>query len=95
MLEATADADGDIGRSSQLDHSKELDLYFSELYWSSFLGSVQKKKTLQKQNGLSGKNVFVCFRLEKGPAHANRLFIKKLPLMIGTVFMENTTPLFW
>ena len=28
-LEATADADGDIGRSSQLDHSKELDLYFS------------------------------------------------------------------
>ena len=42
-LEATADADGDIGRSSQLDHSKELDLYFPELYWSSFLGSVQKK----------------------------------------------------
>jgi hypothetical protein len=35
-LEATADADGDTGRSSQLDHSKEFDLYFSELYWSSF-----------------------------------------------------------
>ena len=31
-LEATADADGDIGRSSQLDHSKELDLSFPELY---------------------------------------------------------------
>ena len=27
-LEATADADGDIGRSSQLDHSTEPDLYF-------------------------------------------------------------------
>ena len=27
-LEATADADGDIGRSSQLNHSKALDIYF-------------------------------------------------------------------
>ena len=44
-LEATADAGGDIRRSSQLDHSKEPDLYFSELYWSSFLGSVQKTVT--------------------------------------------------
>ena len=48
QLEATADADGDIGRSSQLDHSKELDLYFSELYWSSFLGSVQKNRYRNK-----------------------------------------------
>ena len=47
-LEATASADGDIGRSSQLDHSKELDLYFSELYWSSFLGFVQKTVTETK-----------------------------------------------
>ena len=44
-LEATASADGDIGRSSQLDHSKELDLKYSELYWSGFLGSVQKNAT--------------------------------------------------
>ena len=57
-LEATASADGDIGRSSHLDHSKELDLYFSELNWSNFLGSVQKK-TLQKQNGSSFLYVFV------------------------------------
>ena len=47
-LEATASADGDIGRSSQLDHSKELDLKFSELYWSSFLDSVQKNRYRNK-----------------------------------------------
>ena len=93
-LEATADADGDIGRSSQLDHSKELDLYFSELYWSSFLGSVQKKRYRNK-TAYRGKNVFVCFRTEKGSAHANRLFITKLPLMIGTVFYGEQNFLFW
>ena len=68
-----------------MDHSKELDLYFSELYWSSFLGSVQKKPW-QKQNGLSEKNVFVYFRTEIESAHAKRLFITKLPLIIGAVF---------
>ena len=47
-LEATASAGGDIGRSSQLDHSKELDLKFSELYWSGFLDSVQKKRYRNK-----------------------------------------------
>jgi len=47
-LEATASADGDIGRSLQLDHSKELDLKFSELYWSSFLDSVQKNRYRNK-----------------------------------------------
>ena len=47
-LEATASADGDIERSSQLDHSKELDLKFLELYWSSFIGSVQKKRYRNK-----------------------------------------------
>ena len=56
-LEATAGADGDIGRSSTMDQSKELDLCFSELPWSSFLDSVQKK-TLQKQNGSLLLNVF-------------------------------------
>ena len=40
---------------------------------------------LQKHNGLSEKNVFVCFRTEIESAHANRLFITKLPLMIGAV----------
>ena len=45
---ATADADGDIGRSLQLDHSKALDVYFPELYWSSFLGYVQKKRYRNK-----------------------------------------------
>ena len=63
-LEATADADGDIGRSSQLDHSKEPDLYFPELYWSSFIGSFQKK-TLHKQNGLSKKKCLCVFAREK------------------------------
>ena len=38
----------DIGRSSQLDYSKELDLKFSELYWSSFLDSVQKNRYRNK-----------------------------------------------
>ena len=84
-LEATASADGDIGWSSQLDHSKELDLYFSELYWSSFLGYIQKK-LYRSRMAYRGKNVFVCFRTEIEPAHANRLFITKLQLMIGTVF---------
>ena len=27
-----------------MDHSKKIDLYFSELYWSTFLGSVQKNR---------------------------------------------------
>ena len=31
-----------------MDHSKELDLYFSELYWSSFLDSVQKTRYRNK-----------------------------------------------
>ena len=44
------------------------------------------EKPLQKQNGLSGKNVFVCFRTEIKSAHANRLFITKFLLMICTVF---------
>ena len=70
-LEATADADGDIRRSSQLDHSKGLDLYYSELYWSSFLGSVQKKM-LQKKNGLSGKTFGVCMF-----SHGNRISARK------------------
>ena len=47
-LEATADADGDIGRSSTMDQSKELDLCFSELYWSSFLDYAQKKRYRNK-----------------------------------------------
>ena len=44
-LEATASADGDIGRSSTMDQSKELDLCFSELHWSSFLDYAQKTVT--------------------------------------------------
>ena len=44
--EATADADGDIGRSSTMDHSKALDLCFSEMYWSSFLDPVLKKNAI-------------------------------------------------
>ena len=31
---------------------------------------------------------FVCFRTAKDAAHANRLFITKLPLMIGTVLQN-------
>ena len=85
-LEATADADGDIGRSSQLDHLKELDLYFSELYWSSFLGAFQKNR-YRNRIAYRGGNVFVCFRTEIESAHANRLFITELPPMIGTVFL--------
>ena len=54
-----------------MDHSKELDLYFSELYWSSFLGSVQKK-TPQKQNGLWGK--CVCVFSHGNGISANRRF---------------------
>ena len=73
-----------IGRSSQLDHSKELDLYFSELYWSNFLGSFQKTVTETKR-----LVIFVCFRTEIESAHANRLFITKLPLMIGAVFYKE------
>ena len=72
-LEATADADGDVGRSSQLDHSKELDLYFPELYWSSFLGSVQKNP-LQKQNGLSEKKYVYMF------SHGKRISARKSAL---------------
>ena len=30
--------------------------------------------------------IFVCFRTEIESAHANRLFITELPLMIGAVF---------
>ena len=84
-LEATAGADGDIGRSSQLDHLKELDLYFSELYWSIFLGAVHKNRYRNKT--AFQKNAFVCFRTKNASAHANRLFITKSPLMIGTVFL--------
>ena len=47
-LEATASAGGDIGLSSQLDHSKALDLTFSDLYWSSFLDYVQKNRYRNK-----------------------------------------------
>ena len=42
QLRATADVYSDIGRSSQLDHSKALDVYFSELHWSTFLDPVEK-----------------------------------------------------
>ena len=53
------------------------------------------EKLLQKKNCLSEKNVFVCFRTENASAHANRLFITKLPLMIGTVFYgEENLPVF-
>ena len=48
QLRATADVDGDNGRSSQLDHSKALDVYFSELYWSSFQGPVRKYRYKNK-----------------------------------------------
>ena len=71
-LETTADADGEIGRSSQLDHSKELDLYFSELYWSSFLGSVQKNRYRNKM-AYRKKSVFVCFRTETVSASGHGL----------------------
>ena len=47
-LEATASADGDIRRSSQLDHSKELNLKFLELYWSSFYILFSKTATETK-----------------------------------------------
>ena len=51
------------------------------------------EKPLQKQNGLSEKNVFVCFRTEKASAHANRLFITKLPLIIGAVLFYGEAEL--
>ena len=47
-LEATADADGDIGRGSTMDHSKALDLCFSEMYWSGFLDPVRKYRYINK-----------------------------------------------
>ena len=40
-----------------MDHSKDLDLSFSELYWSSFLDYVQKPVTETKRIFTSG-----CFR---------------------------------
>ena len=42
QLRATADVGGGIGRSSEMDRSKALDLYFPELHWSSFLDFVRK-----------------------------------------------------
>ena len=57
QLRATADVYSDIGRSSQLDHSKALDVYFSELHWPTFLDPV-RKRLLQKQNGSSCLYVF-------------------------------------
>ena len=48
QLRATADVDGDIGRSSQLDHSKVLGAYFSELYRPSFLDPVKKCHYINK-----------------------------------------------
>ena len=37
--------------------------------------------------------MFVCFRTKKASAHANRLFITKLPPMIGTVFFNGEAEL--
>ena len=56
-LEATADADGDIGRSSKLTIRKRSIYIFSELYWSSFLGSVQKKNVTETKRPVRNKCV--------------------------------------
>ena len=61
--EATADADGDIGRSSQLDHSKALDVYFAEL---SFLDPVKKPY-------INKTDFSECFHTEKIKAPGNGL----------------------
>ena len=71
-----------------MNHSKELDLYFSELYWSSFLGAVQKKRYRNK-TAYRGGNMFVCFRTENASAHANRLFITQLPLMMYNFLLRS------
>ena len=67
-LEATADDDGDIGRSSQLDDSKEIDLYFRTVLieFSRFC----PEKPLQKQNGLSEKCVCIF-------SHGKRISARK------------------
>ena len=85
-LTPAASADGDIGRSSQLGHSKELDLKFSELYWSSFLDSVQKK-TSQKQNGSS---FFVCFRTKKSTSARKSAFHCKVATNDRCSFIRRT-----
>ena len=76
-----------------MDHSKELDLKLPELYWSSFLDSVQKKTDTETEWPIE-KNSFVCFRTEIESANENRLLITKLPLMVGKVFMEKKTSVF-
>ena len=48
QLRATADVCGGIGRSSEMDRSKVLDLYFPKLHWSSFLGFVGKSRYRNK-----------------------------------------------
>ena len=52
-----------------MDHSKELDLYFSELYWSSFLGFVQKKRY---RNRMAYRKKCVCMF-----SHGNRISARK------------------
>ena len=70
-LEANTNAGGDIGRSSAMDHSKTLDLWFLELYWSNFLDPIQKK-LLQKQKCWKKRFViYECFRIPTvtAPSH--------------------------
>ena len=87
-LETTADADGEIGRSSQLDHSKELDLYFSELYWSSFLGSVQKNRY---RNKMAYRKKCVCmFSHGKGISARKSAFRDSLQVDYRDSFLWRT-----
>ena len=93
-LEATADADGDIGWSSQLDHSKELDLYFSELYWSSFLGSVQKKR-YRNRMAYRGKMCLYVFARKSNQRTQIGFHHKVSTNDRYSFFMEKKTSLLW
>ena len=75
QLRATADVGGGIGRSSEMDRSKALDLYFSELHRRASVEfpGLRQKMPLQKQNDSPFLNIFAR-KIHQHPATSpNRL----------------------
>jgi len=65
QIRATAGVGGGIGRSSEIDCSKALDVFSpSELYWSSFLDFARKKNVTETKR-LAISDILIVFARER------------------------------
>ena len=94
QLRATVDVGGGIGRSSEIDRSKAPDLYFLELYWSSFLDFAKKNVTETKRLAISDfLIVFARENIQRPVTSSNRLGCHYE--FGGQVRPENVDILWW